>query len=376
MKKSISLIIVLLVIAALASCSGNPANSVSKNTVGGISFGEFDDVGNDPNNLYQNGQMAFDDNYIYFYISDQENEGIYRVDYSGNDFSKICDGGGTCINLYKNKIYYMTYMGMDIEVFDLDTMDKTEASVSSSGTGTSGIKRGGVSYGSYGHIDNFFISNDYLFYTNTSGFSGTSEGKETKAYAVKIDSGSDPICISDKGGIFSKDKSNLYILGQCKIPFSDLDNWSEDKIIKQNSVGSYYKYENGLLMGDNGICCIPGRDIKYVSYTYDSLDSKGTSGWTEPVEFFDLETVEDNDAVLSLPRFIIGNSMVCIGKSIIFYRGCDFNKKEVLCSINRVCGMGRHNGSVYVVTSDADNLNLYKVDSDGSYTNTQLDKSF
>ena len=294
----------------------------------------FEDVGNDPNNLYQRGStLAFDEKYIY-YPSDGC---INRIDYSGGNKTLIVeeyDVDFENLNIYKGYIYYsIDDFDSYIKRTNLETLE-TEIIVELEGD----------SYRKDVDIQSVFIIDGKMFYSYDIDY----DNSNINSFAAVLDlndfSNQTTICqiAEDKDIRFSTDNEYVYVFACTYGNYNrlihevykvSLANTSEMEWLESVTSGDNY---DSLIFNTEGFINLSidrfDKEWSYMRKKYSDMDFEDDE-WN-PIDS-DVVYKEDNLVITDEKRYILDNNMVILNSpmgaeetDIYICKNLDFGNPE------------------------------------------------
>ena len=269
-----------------------------------ISLSDFGNVGNDPNNLNNGNNLwgiAFDEEHIYF----NAEQGLFMTDYSGENVVMLNDAIANKINLYGDYIYYVQFGGVGcryhLKTGETETfMEKVESK---------DLNRSGKTYDAYHTVDNFFIVDDYLFYTEAQGYKNTSEGASAQVNVIDLTDMAEYTGVKNgTAGSYTTDGTYVYSIGGAiyKIALDEIKNGKTmEEVVKTKC-----EYDDSLILGSDGFYCADDEDDtdKYYVYKFDDL-MQPNNIYGKRAEVLDIETIPyPGTEIVDNKNFIIGDT--------------------------------------------------------------------
>lgn len=344
----------LALIFTLAACGGNNKSSTSSkpstdtNSKPSVEVNPEEkpikllNVGSDPNNAYQSKYSpVFDENFIYF-----PSDGIYKVDYEGNNLEQISKKDACHLNLADSYIYYAQKTG----IYRLNIADLSEEKI--------------INININENILELFLVEDYLLYViedekEDNCYSYAYSLKDGKKVFLKKTLGDD----YQTDVYFSVDDKNVYLFEYSTVrakngsgvllyqfPINDIKNAADNADLSgtYQFISTTRAKPTSWLIAPNGI--------------YD-LDFFGSSSFTHTLNFRNYNTInfEKNEWKYvekskltgdELCRYIghgtpyiVGNSLLIFDtrynldeydmeSEIYYFEDCDLNKGKMLSEVS------------------------------------------
>lgn len=344
--------------------------SEEKQVFSQVDLKNFGSVGNDPNNLYVVNNvwgMGFDEEHMYF----SADHGFFMVDYSGEQVTMLNGDIASTINRHGDYVYYVDYVGngcrCNLKTGETECFLEKEASKD--------LNRSGKEYKAYHKVDNFFIVDDYLFYTDLAGWHGTSEGGTVAVYAIDLTDMSEYLVLKDGStGRYTTDGTYVYsVYGSVRrLKLDEIKNggmFEEVTMIK-------CEYENSIVFGSDGFYCADdeGHKDAYYAYKFDDLIIPDNI-YGKHEEVVDLSTLSyPASEMMDHKAFILGDTFFTVQNRspLIYYKGMDFSNPQYISQYEYLECAGCYNNKLYLVDHADGNMRLTIVDADGNYTQTAL----
>lgn len=393
MKKKLLAAVLVGTAISLAACGGNkentlPEKQMAAETKGGsikeakeqkensksalfsqVNLSGFGNVGNNPNNLKENfdlDSMAFDENFIYFAYEGN----LYKADYSGEHVTLLIDDYASNLNLHGGYLYYVESHSQgkryNLETGEYEIFLKREAGKD--------LNRSGKVYKAYHTANNFFIVDDYLFYTDTEGYDGTSEAGSTKVMVMDLTDMTDIAEVKEGSvGAYTTDGEYVYAIGDSmyRILLEDIES---GKMMEE-----WNGYRSGemdtYILGSDGYYF--ANDEAYYMHQFENAFTSGSNS-AEPTEILNFEefawgSIDIPDGV----NVILGDTFFNLteNRRLYCFKNMDFENPEYLEEVsneNTIDVLGISNNKLYLVDSVDGTMRLSVVDEDGNYTQTAL----
>ena len=335
-----------------------------------INLSGFGNVGNDPNNLYNDSSasgMGFDEEYMYF-TADQK---LYRADYSGGQVTMLNEHTAYTINRHGDYVYYVNFGGVgcryNLKTGETERFLEKEASKD--------LNRAGKEYEAYHKVDNFFIAGDYLFYTDLKGWHGTSEGGTVAVYAIDLTDMSEyPVLKDGSTGRYTTDGTYVYsVYGSVRrLKLDEIKNGGTFEEVTNIKC----EYKDSIVFGSDGFYCADDEEKKDAYYVYrfdDLVIPDNIFGKRE--EVVELSTLPyPASELMEYKTFILDDTLFTVQNRspLIYYKGMDFANPQYISQYEQLECAGCHNDKLYLVDHAEGTMRLTTVDADGNYTQTLM----
>lgn len=389
MKKKLSILLAaVMAVSVLVGCGNNGATDGLKETESATESAMKDssasknnnseNIGNNPNNLYQSEYcLAFDDEHIYY-----SRDKLVSIDFNGKNRKESGTNTGRGMNLYNGYIY--SFGDNVIYRLKIDT-DEEETLVQFD---NSSVK-------SETKIQSIFLANGYLFYSVQKRIGGYSDKSNiTEIYAMNVDNNeqvqiyrnSDEI----KNVYFSADNKSIYALieGETSTSYKiwqmKIEDISANAYLNMISDG-YYKAVSTIIE-PNGVYYVDRETDengnKEIGYKFKAfLENSVAKNIGDKFE-------EDSNIMeFFTARFILDGNLVVLktsnsGCDIYYYKDMK-NSNEKLIGTSTVhsavisdeYGMfGVYNDNLYLIeaTEGSTSENLVVIDKNGNITRTPI----
>ena len=374
MKKILVFCLVVLQIFIFCSCGDS---ELSQSTARGV-FGEFDDVGINPNNI-KTGYSVTDGENIYFYSDNS----IKKLNISTGIIEKILVAGSENsayseiskeLNLYNGYLYYKR---SGIYRKNLETGEE-ELIIEAPKERTDAENPDYVNweYTGFSYIENIFIAKGYLFYWETSGWKNTSEGTTRKFYAKNLPSGKvilvaentiSTSVVSDF--YYTVDDEYIYFLAETFMSRVSFESIKNEKPVLEEEYYGFRPKEIPVFGIDKFYYLEENYSDEYTWVCFDHETNE-----FENIMEIDKETQDTYE--LSHTKFGIGDKAFSLTDKIQMYDVNDPTKYETIYDEDDGSGKKRpevsvvYNDKIYVVTQDE--ATLLTVDGTGNVTKTAI----
>ncbi len=414
MKKFSYLTLLILCTALLAACGGkdsqskpafsdssNPTENVSETAENSAdpwseSF-EFEDVGNDPNNLWQTlgAGIAFDDEHIYY----TSNGNLCRIDYNGADYAVVAKCSGSNLNVYKGYAYYTDEDAGSVNIKRINLENGQNETV---------FTRSRRQYDA-SDIHTMFITGDYIFINATQEVGGKSSYncaislKDFEPYFIFTSN-------EDRLAMFTTDNNgNVYALikgdtstdntrALFRVTLKDIEEYggmaSMEPVTDIKTWGRY----NTLMFSRSGIK--NAYSDYYENYPFATVKDAVTS-WTNDGKTIEFDGNSPVGTVLSgkNPRFMLDGNLVVLVVPNLFtdrsiwgedtelatapvyvFENMDLANGKKMVSLDRDTvldyKLGTAKNKIYIVKQGESGQSdtLYTVDSKGNVTTAEIHK--
>lgn len=303
-----------------------------------VTFGKFEEAGNDPNNLGQGDAIAFDLTYVYF------NAGaLYRMPRTGGNAEKILDREVLALNVYNGSLYGIS----DSKVICLNLRSLEEQVVYDEEPAQSLFIMKGIA----------FIATRTETREAIHALDMTADKMYTEIYVNDEVTDSQPF-------LFTADAESVYALkrtGQLlRLYLSGLKNG-----VKMNPLASFTDSEaEGIYFGLNGFIAVSGD--AYRSYLYRDIRSaqddiylgKVFKQWTAEEESFGPGS-----------RFVLGGYLIREGSDgrLCLYKSMKLDEAQYIVDVIAEGMFGMYENRIYYVAPEGSGWKLITVDATGKH---------
>ncbi|MBQ7119206.1 MAG: hypothetical protein IJO09_03240 [Oscillospiraceae bacterium] len=367
-----------------------------------LSFAWVEDIGNNPNNLWQSSDtLAFDDDYIYY----ASNENLYRVKYNGEDNEKIASKVEATLNVYDGYIYSSdcgTASNPYVKIKRINSETKAEEIL---------FEMAGTKWREDYYVESMLAYDGYLFCTIID------EGNREKTYIYAIDlddlsyyqihyepaARSTEFTVDDAGNLYAimkTDGSNANLRKFLKVSMDDLRNNANDVSLEETLFMEEFVGETNLgnyanvILGSGGMLRNLSNSDSYGEYYYGKVDAQQKKWYASGNSYPELNSNDadaDKHTIVTARnrRYYLDGSVVFFVTDVLYTKsniiGDDQNNVPIyICSdmdfanpqkIGTIYGMnlfdnggnlvGVHDGKVYAIEKKGTEINLVIIDQKG-----------
>ncbi len=343
----------------------------NKETVFPIQMTDFGNVGNNPNNLhlgYDLAGMAFDEDYIYFCA----NQNLYKATHSGTDVVLLDAVSCDSLNRHGDYLYYVQYggWGKRCNLITGETEDILVREVSKD------LHTVGKSvYKAFHRVYDFFIVDDYLFFEDVEGYEGTSQGGSQVLSVLDLTTMTEYKGIKEGGAAaYSTDGEYVYTLGGelNRIALSDIkEGATMEHVIKHRGMD----YEDSMLIGTDGICCVDEEDDRFAYYCYqfgDIVDADSIFG--KRTELFDISALGYTEYdLLDGSSFLVDDTLfnLVYNRTLYYMKDMDLKNPGKVEGFEAMDAIGCYENKLYMVDQWGERLTI--VDTEGTVEQITLE---
>lgn len=411
MKKLLALLLAGVMLVGMAACGGEGSdedsdkvsedkvssikdNNVKKENNTFLEYGAFEDVGNDPNNLWMSYcAPAFDDNYIYYTYYAKNSSSIYRMAYDGTENTKLSfksDGDIEHLNVYDGYLYLGNSYGggnayAKLVRINTDTLE-SEVVYEQVGSWSEGYEINAV-YAAHGYV--FFVVSGGEYKNKTTEIMAL-DPKTLECYGlISIEGERDAKFTSDNEG-------NIYAFVETagsgsnernilKMNVDEINRLGEEatmlEVVSEKRLNVYASHT----FAPNGYCSF---SENYLSYYYADIDLDDRS---LSVGEDDIPNIAEDSEYASLyssknQRFAIDGNLVILdtryktATTIWYCKDMDVNNPVEITKVeggteglnpfqnSKENLFGVHNDKVYIIETTDDANTLITINTDGTVT--------